>query len=90
MAKSPRNGQTRVRRAADRRQAPEELAVQNVTPASADDYSAVAAAAEAARHGHPSREQIARRAYELYLARGGSHGYDIEDWLRAERELRGQ
>lgn len=30
---------------------------------------------------------IARRAYELYLARGGEHGHDVEDWLRAEREL---
>lgn len=32
-------------------------------------------------------ELIARRAYELYLARGGEHGRDIEDWLRAENEL---
>lgn len=30
--------------------------------------------------------EIARRAYELYEARG-SHGHDLEDWLRAEREL---
>jgi len=32
---------------------------------------------------------IARRAYDLYLARGGEHGHDLEDWLRAERELKG-
>lgn len=32
---------------------------------------------------------IARRAYERFLVRGGSHGYDVEDWLAAERELRG-
>ena len=32
---------------------------------------------------------IARRAYELYLQRGGEHGGDLDDWLRAERELRG-
>jgi hypothetical protein len=31
---------------------------------------------------------VARRAYELYLARGGEHGHDFEDWLQAERELR--
>jgi hypothetical protein len=31
---------------------------------------------------------IARRAYELYLARGGGHGDDVTDWLLAERELR--
>jgi len=32
---------------------------------------------------------IARRAYELYVQRGGEHGHDVDDWLRAERELRG-
>jgi hypothetical protein len=32
---------------------------------------------------------IACRAYDLYLARGGGHGHDVEDWVRAERELRG-
>ncbi len=30
---------------------------------------------------------IARRAYERYLARGGEHGHDVEDWIQAEREL---
>ena len=35
----------------------------------------------------PSREEIAQRAYELYLARGGADGSEQEDWLRAEREL---
>jgi hypothetical protein len=37
--------------------------------------------------GGPSREEIARRAYELYLARGGAEGSEQEDWLQAEREL---
>jgi hypothetical protein len=32
---------------------------------------------------------IARRAHDLYLARGGEHGHDVEDWLQAERELNG-
>jgi hypothetical protein len=32
-------------------------------------------------------EDIARRAYELFLERGGEHGRDLDDWLRAEREL---
>jgi Protein of unknown function (DUF2934) len=31
---------------------------------------------------------IARRAYDLYLARDCEPGHDLEDWLRAERELR--
>ncbi len=34
-----------------------------------------------------SAEEIASRAYELYVQRGGEHGKDVEDWLRAEREL---
>lgn len=34
-----------------------------------------------------STELIARRAYELFQQRGGEHGYDIDDWLQAEREL---
>ena len=31
---------------------------------------------------------IARHAYDLYLARGCEHGNDVTDWLEAERELR--
>jgi hypothetical protein len=38
--------------------------------------------------GGPTQEQISRRAYELFLARGGEHGHQDEDWVRAERELR--
>jgi HSP20 family protein len=30
---------------------------------------------------------IARRAYELFEARGSAHGHDCEDWFRAESEL---
>jgi hypothetical protein len=33
--------------------------------------------------------QVAQRAYERYLQRGGAHGHDLEDWLAAEQELRG-
>jgi hypothetical protein len=33
------------------------------------------------------RDLLAQRAYELYLARGGEDGRDLEDWLTAEREL---
>jgi hypothetical protein len=35
-----------------------------------------------------THEQIARRAYELYLARGNRPGDALGDWLAAERELR--
>ncbi|MGE5245361.1 MAG: DUF2934 domain-containing protein [Betaproteobacteria bacterium] len=36
----------------------------------------------------PSNEDIRMRAYHLYLERGGRHGRDFDDWVRAERELR--
>jgi hypothetical protein len=31
---------------------------------------------------------IARRAYDLYLARGCEHGHDVDDWLQAQGDLR--
>lgn len=39
--------------------------------------------------GAVSFEAVQRRAYELFLARGGWHGADLADWLAAERELKG-
>ena len=35
----------------------------------------------------PTETDIARRAHQLFVERGGEHGRDWEDWLRAEREL---
>jgi hypothetical protein len=35
-----------------------------------------------------TREHVARRAYDLYLARGREPGHELEDWLQAEQELR--
>jgi hypothetical protein len=35
----------------------------------------------------PSLEEIRCRAYELYLERNGGFGDELDDWLRAEREL---
>ena len=37
----------------------------------------------------PSEEEIRMRAYRRYLERGGSDGRDFDDWLEAERELKG-
>jgi hypothetical protein len=34
-----------------------------------------------------SRDDIARRAYDLYQQRGGTNGSDLDDWLQAERDL---
>ena len=35
-----------------------------------------------------TEEEIRRRAYELYLSRGGANGDDVSDWLEAERLVR--
>lgn len=32
------------------------------------------------------QEKIAKRAFDLFVARGGQHGYHIQDWLQAEQE----
>ena len=36
------------------------------------------------------KEDIAHRAYELFVQRGSAPGNDIEDWVRAEKELTGE
>jgi hypothetical protein len=33
-------------------------------------------------------DDVARRAHELYEARGRGEGRDLDDWLQAEEELR--
>ena len=35
----------------------------------------------------PTKEEIALRAYHIYLERDGTPGNALEDWTRAEREL---
>jgi hypothetical protein len=63
-------------------------------PRSRASRHAIATAADAPT---PSRTEpdavsvsdIARRAFDLYLARGRQDGGDVDDWLQAERELRG-
>lgn len=32
-------------------------------------------------------EEVLNRAHEIHRAHGGLIGYDLEDWLQAEREL---
>jgi hypothetical protein len=36
---------------------------------------------------HPTKDEIALRAYQIYLERGGAPGNALDDWTRAEREL---
>ena len=35
----------------------------------------------------PLTDDIALRAYHLYLGRGATHGHDLDDWLEAERQV---
>jgi len=53
-----------------------------VKSASSNGKAAIVSSSE------PSHEDVAARAYELYLARGSLDGYSEEDWLLAEAELR--
>ena len=41
----------------------------------------------AAKRNVPTHEEIALRAYHIYLERDGAPGNPAEDWVRAEREL---
>ena len=42
---------------------------------------------EISQRSTPSNEEIRLRAYEIYLERGELPGGELDDWLRAEREL---
>jgi len=41
-------------------------------------------------NGRPSEDDVRVRAYQRYLERGATHGNDVDDWVEAERELKGQ
>ena len=45
------------------------------------------APAPPAATGESRLNRISKRAYELYESRGGTHGFALEDWLQAEREI---
>ena len=36
----------------------------------------------------PTIEEIRARAYEVYVERGRIDGFDLENWLQAEEELK--
>jgi hypothetical protein len=45
-------------------------------------------------HGHPSTpkakpspDEVARKAYEIYLQEGSPQGRDVQHWLQAESQL---
>lgn len=44
--------------------------------------------ASPAKSYEPTQEEIQTRAFEIYLSEGCKTGADLENWLRAEKELR--
>jgi hypothetical protein len=44
-------------------------------------------AVSAQKQMRPTQEEISARAYAIYLANGGQHGRDLQDWFEAERLL---
>jgi hypothetical protein len=39
------------------------------------------------RHKQIIRSTVAKRAYQIFEKRGCQHGFDLEDWVSAEKEL---
>jgi hypothetical protein len=39
------------------------------------------------RHKQIIQSTVAKRAYQIFEKRGGKHGFDLEDWMSAEKEL---
>ena len=39
-------------------------------------------------NGHFTSDEVAKKAYDLYLSRGGGHGADFDDWIEAEKQLK--
>lgn len=71
-------------------------ATPGITPATpepidhAADMSVGAGSSDSAAGREPTYDEIAEAAYQRYLQRGGGHGQDFDDWVEAERSLRGR
>lgn len=38
-------------------------------------------------HPELAARETAMRAYQLFVERGCTHGFDVQDWLQAEQEI---
>jgi hypothetical protein len=59
---------------------PDEIEEKPLTPAPKSDEPTVLI---------PIEQRIRQSAYQLYEQRGRTDGHDLDDWLRAEREIKG-
>jgi hypothetical protein len=58
------------------------------TPMHNEQAGDAASIGAAASSGESIEERIRQKAYEIYRARDGGEGRELEDWLTAEREVR--
>jgi hypothetical protein len=61
-----------------------------MTKKSATETSAPKPRKSSAAESAPTHEQIALRAYHIYLQRNCAPGNPFEDWTRAEQELKAE
>jgi len=87
--KNPRIGnEIRSQGATPTSQAPQQQPSRTSTPIRNTPIPKVSSAPGGGGRRDVSHDQIARRAYEISIS--GSGGSELENWLRAERELKGQ
>lgn len=67
--------------------APAPVAAAAVVTAPVADKKVSSTFAPSTRTLPVSRDAVAKRAFDLFLARGGQHGHAMRDWLQAEAEL---
>jgi hypothetical protein len=63
-------------------------AIPRITTAGKDASGSAQSFSSSASSSQLSHEQIARRAYEIWSS--GTGGSEFDNWIRAERELRGR
>lgn len=56
----------------------------------AKDLTAPSVGPRPAANLRVSRDYVAVRAYHIFLSRGATPGKELDDWLQAEQELRGE
>ena len=88
---NPNRSRAAAKPAAQRRPAAASSQVQSSSAgATRIDTAADMGGAGHADQGNPGYDEIAEAAYHRFLRRGGQDGGDVDDWVEAERDLRGR